>query len=64
MTSFVRWALAFCLLLCVATPVLSQSRNTGEIRGTVTAGGAVLPGTTVTVDQTKVTTEHSPRPPR
>jgi len=49
MTSFVRWALAFCLLLFVATPVFSQSRNTGEIRGTVTAGGAVLPGATVTV---------------
>ena len=49
MKSFIRWALAFCLLLCVAGPALSQSRNTGEIRGTVSAGGAVLPGVTVTL---------------
>jgi hypothetical protein len=49
MTSFIRWALAFCLLLCVATPLFSQSRNTGEIRGTVSAAGAVVQGATVTL---------------
>jgi hypothetical protein len=49
MTSFIRWALAFCLLLCVAIPVSSQSRNTGEIRGTVSAGGAVVQGAGVTL---------------
>jgi len=49
MTSFIRWALAFCFLLCMAGPALSQSRNTGEIRGTVTAAGAVVPGATVTL---------------
>ena len=49
MTSFVRWALAFCLLLFVSVSAFSQSRNTGEIRGTVSAGGAVLPGVTVTL---------------
>ena len=47
MTSFIRWALAFCLLLLMAGPALSQSRNTGEIRGTVSAGGAVVQGATV-----------------
>jgi len=49
MTSFVRWTLALCLLLGMTVPMLSQSRNTGEIRGTVSAGGAVLPGVTVTL---------------
>ncbi|MGA7367472.1 MAG: carboxypeptidase-like regulatory domain-containing protein, partial [Candidatus Sulfotelmatobacter sp.] len=49
MMSFVRWSLALCLLLFVSLPAFSQSRNTGEIRGTVSAGGAVLPGATVTV---------------
>src|SRR5580700_8204060 len=49
MMSFVRWALALCLLLCMTVPMFSQSRNTGEIRGTVSAGGAVLPGVTVTL---------------
>ncbi len=49
MTSFIRWALAFCLLLGMSGPAFSQSRNTGEIRGTVAAGGAVVPGVTVTL---------------
>jgi hypothetical protein len=49
MSSFIRWALVFCFLLCMAGPALSQSRNTGEIRGTVTAGGAVVTGATVTL---------------
>ncbi|MGC2226578.1 MAG: carboxypeptidase-like regulatory domain-containing protein [Candidatus Sulfotelmatobacter sp.] len=49
MMSFVRWALALCLLLFVAVAAFPQSRNTGEIRGTVSAAGAVLPGVTVTL---------------
>ncbi|HXW57316.1 MAG TPA: TonB-dependent receptor [Candidatus Cybelea sp.] len=50
MTGVFRFAFAFCLVLCLAGPALSQNRNTGEIRGTVTdASGAVLPGATVTV---------------
>jgi hypothetical protein len=50
MKSFIRWALAACLLLGISTPVFSQSRNTGEIRGTVTdTTGAVVPGATVTL---------------
>jgi len=49
MTSFIRWALALCILLFITGPAFSQSRNTGEIRGTVTAGGAVVRGATVTV---------------
>src|SRR5580693_1164086 len=49
MMSFVRGALALCLLLFVSVSAFSQSRNTGEIRGTVSAAGAVLAGVTVTV---------------
>src|ERR1700730_1905324 len=49
MTSFSRWLAAICLLLGLAAPVFSQSRNTGEIRGTVSAAGAVVQGATVTV---------------
>src|SRR5580658_2256362 len=49
MMSFVRGALALCLLLFVSVSAFSQSRNTGEIRGTVSAAGAVVPGVTVTV---------------
>src|SRR5580693_8694866 len=49
MMSFVRWALALCLLLFVSLPAFSQSRNTGEMRGTVSAAGAVVPGATVTL---------------
>ena len=49
MTRFVRCALVFSFLLCIALPAFSQSRNTGEIRGTVTAAGAVVPGATVTL---------------
>src|SRR6202035_6184505 len=46
---FVRWSLALCLPLFVSASAFPQSRNTGEIRGTVTASGAVLPGATVTL---------------
>jgi hypothetical protein len=49
MTRFIRWTLTFSFLICLAAPAFSQSRNTGEIRGTVTASGAVVPGATVTV---------------
>src|SRR5271155_1609589 len=49
MTSFIRWALALCLLLCITGLAFSQSRNTGEIRGTVSAAGAVVQGATVTL---------------
>jgi hypothetical protein len=49
MTSFIRWALVVCVLLSMAGPAFPQSRNTGEIRGTVTAAGAVVPGATVTL---------------
>jgi hypothetical protein len=50
MKSFIRWALAFCLLLSISQPALSQSRNTGEIRGTVMdTSGAVVAGATVTL---------------
>jgi hypothetical protein len=50
MKSFIRWALAFCLLLFISQPAFSQSRNTGEIRGTVTdTSGAVVAGATVTL---------------
>lgn len=49
MMSFGRWALALCFLLFVSLSAFSQSRNTGEIRGTVSAAGAVVPGATVTL---------------
>src|SRR5271170_588140 len=49
MMSFVRGALALCLVLFVSVSAFSQSRNTGEIRGTASAAGAVLPGVTVTL---------------
>src|SRR5580658_9177375 len=50
MKSFIRWALAFCFLLGISQPTFSQSRNTGEIRGTVTdTSGAVVAGATVTL---------------
>jgi hypothetical protein len=49
MKSFIRWVLALCLLLFVSASAFSQSRNTGEIRGTVSAAGAVVEGATVTL---------------
>src|ERR1700733_6095907 len=49
MMRFVRWSLALCLLLFVSASAFSQSRNTGEIRGTVSAAGAVVQGVTVTL---------------
>jgi hypothetical protein len=50
MNGLFRFALAFCLLVGMAKPVLSQSRNTGEIRGTVAdTSGAVVAGATVTL---------------
>ena len=45
----IRYYLAFVCVLGLVIPALAQSRNTGEIRGTVTAGGAVVPGATVTL---------------
>src|ERR1700730_14425258 len=48
MTSFIRWALVFCVLLCMAGLAFSQNRNTGEIRGTVSdPSGAPIVGVTV-----------------
>jgi Carboxypeptidase regulatory-like domain len=50
MMRFIRRALAFCLLLCIAGTAFSQSTNSGDIRGTVTdTSGAVVPGVAVTV---------------
>jgi hypothetical protein len=49
MTRFIRWALTFSCVIGIAVPAFSQSRNTGEIRGTVTAAGAVVAGATVTL---------------
>ena len=50
MNGLFRFALAFCLVVGMAEPVLSQSRNTGEIRGTVAdTSGAVVAGATVTL---------------
>jgi len=50
MTSFTRWAVVFCFLLCMAAPAFPQSTNSGDIRGTVTdPSGALLPDVKVTV---------------
>jgi Carboxypeptidase regulatory-like domain len=50
MKHVVRFLLAAFVVVCLARPALSQNRNTGEIRGTVTdPSGAVLPGVSVTV---------------
>jgi hypothetical protein len=50
MNGLFRFALAFCLVVSMAKPVLSQSRNTGEIRGTVAdTSGAVVAGASVTL---------------
>jgi hypothetical protein len=49
MTRFTRWAVMFFSLISLAVPAFSQSRNTGEIRGTVSAAGAVVAGATVTL---------------
>jgi len=50
MMRFIRRALAFCLLLCIAGTAFSQSTNSGDIRGTVTdTSGAVVPGVAVKV---------------
>jgi hypothetical protein len=49
MKNVARVAFAFSLLICMVAPAFSQSRNTGEIRGTVTAGGAAVVGATVTL---------------
>jgi hypothetical protein len=49
MKSFIRWACAVGFLLSISGAAFSQSRNTGEIRGTVSAAGAVVPGATVTL---------------
>jgi hypothetical protein len=49
MTCYIRSTLGFLFVLCVFTCAFSHSRNTGEIRGTVTAAGAAVPNATVTV---------------
>lgn len=49
MTRFIRSVVGISILLTCATVAFSQSRNTGEIRGTVSAGGAVVPNATVTL---------------
>jgi hypothetical protein len=49
MTRFIRSVVGISFLLTCATVAFSQSRNTGEIRGTVSAGGAVVAGATVTL---------------
>src|ERR1700678_1528125 len=49
MTRFIRWTLSFFSLIFLVALAFSQSRNTGEIRGTVSAAGAVVPGATVTL---------------
>ncbi|MGO9165389.1 MAG: carboxypeptidase regulatory-like domain-containing protein [Candidatus Sulfotelmatobacter sp.] len=49
MKSFIRWAVALSFFLSMSGAAFPQSRNTGEIRGTVSAGGAVVQGATVTV---------------
>ena len=50
MKSFMRCLVAACLLLFIAFPAFSQSRNTGEIRGTVSdPSGAAISGATVTL---------------
>jgi hypothetical protein len=63
MTRFIRWVVVASLLLYAISPVFAQSRNTGEIRGTVTAAGAVVAGATVTLTnldtgETKVFTSN------
>lgn len=53
MRQICRFVFALCFVVCLVRPALSQSRSTGEIRGTVTdPSGAVLPGVTVTVVNT------------
>jgi hypothetical protein len=48
MRNVLRLAFAVCLLVGLARPAFSQSRNTGEIRGTVTdASNAVVPDASV-----------------
>ena len=49
MMRFIRWALTFLVLISLAVPAFSQSRNTGEIRGTVSAAGAAVQAATVTL---------------
>ena len=49
MTRSIRWVIGFFTVVCVFTLAFSQSRNTGEIRGTVTAAGAAVPNVTVTL---------------
>src|ERR1700689_3514877 len=50
MNGLIRFAIAFCLVVSMAKPVLSQSRNTGEIRGTIAdTSGSVVAGASVTL---------------
>jgi len=46
-----RFVLAVCLVMCLAGPVFSQNRNSGEVRGTVKdASGAAVAVATVTLE--------------
>src|ERR1700751_3758765 len=49
MMRFIRWVVALPFILSLVSPAFAQSRNTGEIRGTVTAAGAAVPGASVTL---------------
>jgi Carboxypeptidase regulatory-like domain len=49
MMRFIRWVVALSFIVSLVSPAFAQSRNTGEIRGTVTAAGAAVPGATVTL---------------
>ena len=49
MKRFICWAVQCFFALFLVTLAFSQSRNTGEIRGTVTAAGAAVPNATVTL---------------
>ena len=49
MRRFIRCGCVLSLLLCTSGLAFSQSRNTGEIRGTVTAAGAAVQGAAVTL---------------
>lgn len=50
LSSVLRLAFVFCLVLFLANSAPAQNTNSGDIRGTVTdPAGAVVPGATVTV---------------
>jgi outer membrane receptor protein involved in Fe transport len=50
MTRFIRWALAFCFLLCMGVWLVEAQDIVGRMSGTVTdPTGAVVPGASVTI---------------